>query len=381
VSPRRRRSKTSQLSGKSTRPWLPRALAGITAALFIAAAAPGVAIATRCALAPKSLVQPAAGAAQAHEVVPGYSRAGSATYLTLPEWLIVYTTEEYASTLRHARPSAFPYFGSIADFWWYYAQVCGVSCGSYSFDAANHVMLVVIGSSFAVEQALKGVYENSVGRLTEAVAGSDTEEDAFAAATAEEYGRFMPTTPWYEFAFGEKFRLLWRETPLWGAHPIRKFERRFALSAEYAAKAIYGFVIRLATKTAYGDEDPRTFVRVDRVPPNVSDLVARRVRAMRDGSQVLALPRYEAFTSTAAALAARGTRFLDIAGNDRVLVTAISNGALDWTDESARVLFSRPLATDRARRRIALDVRVTQLGEALAAVHRHGAALEHIYDF
>ena len=238
MSPRRRKSKTSQPPGRSTRPWLPRALGGVTAALFIAAAAPGVAIATRCALAPKSLVQAAAGAVQAAEVVPGYSRAGSATYLTLPEWSIVYTTEEYASTLRHARPSAFPYFSGIADFWWYYAQVCGASCSGYSFDAAHHVTLVVIGSGFAVEQALKGVYENSVGRLAEIASGNDTEEDAFAAATAEEYGRFMRTTPWYEFAFGEKFRLLWRETPLWGTHPIRKVERRFALSAEYAAKAI-----------------------------------------------------------------------------------------------------------------------------------------------
>jgi hypothetical protein len=381
VSPRRRRSNSSSLAGRLKRPRLPRALAGVTAVVFLAAVAPGVAIAARCALAPKSLLHRSTGAEQAAEVVPGYSRAGSATYLTLPEWLIVYTTEEYASTLRTARPSAFPYFGSIVDFWWYYGRVCGASCGGYPFDAANHVMLVVIGSSFAIEQALKGVYENSVGRIAETVSGYDTQEDAFAAATAAEYGRFMHTTPWYEFAFGEKLRLLWRETPLWGPHPIRKWERRFALSAEYAAKATYGFVIRAATKTAYGDEDPRTFVRVDRVPPNVSDLAARRVRVLHDGSQVLALPRYEAFTSTAAALSARGTRFLDIAGNDRVLVTVIANGSLDWSDDGARVLFSRPLATDRRRQRVALDVDVTQLAGALAVVHRRGAALEHIYDF
>ena len=380
MSPRRRRSKTSS-SPRPTGPWLPRALTGVATALFIAAAAPGVVIATRCALAPKSLVAVSAGAEQADEVIPGYSRAGSATYLTLPEWFIVYTTQEYASTLRSARPSAFPYFGTIVDFWWYYSRVCRASCGGYAFAAADHVMLVVIGSSFAIEQALKGAYENSVGRVVEAVSGYDSEEDAFARATAEEYGRFMQTAPWYEFAFGEKFRLLWRETPLWGKRPIRKWERRFVLSTEYAAKAIYGFAIRVATKTVYGDEDPRTFVRVDRLPPNVSDLVARRVRAMRDGSQVLALPRYDAFTPTAAALAARGTRFLDIAGNDRVLVTAIAESALDWTDDSARVLFSRALATDRTRRRVALDVRVTALGETLAALRRHRAALEHIYDF
>src|SRR5262249_37336491 len=154
------------------------------------------------------------------------------TYLTLPEWLIVYDTEEYAAFISRARPSGFPYLRSIVDFWRDYSRVCAVSCSAFPFDVGDHVMIVVIGSSFAVENILKGLYENVVGRAFELVSGHDTEEDAFAARVAAEYGHFMHTVPWYEFPFGRKLVALWRETPLWGRHPLRKWERRIALSSE-----------------------------------------------------------------------------------------------------------------------------------------------------
>ena len=217
------------------------------------AVAPGLVIAARCALA---RAEPVAATPTATQVataeIPGYSRPGSATYLTLPEWFIVYNTEEYTASIRNAPPSRFPYFGSILDFWSYYRHVCDASCGAFPFDAGNHVMLVVIGSSFTVENALKGLYENIVGRVVEAISGHDTEEDVFAARTAEEYGRFMHTTPWYEFPFGEKLTGLWRQTHAWGKHPLRKWERRLALSTEYTTKAAYAWLIRATTKATYG---------------------------------------------------------------------------------------------------------------------------------
>src|SRR5438094_9743662 len=46
--------------------------------------------------------------------VPNYVREGSATFLTLPEWYIVYSTEEYAAFVATRPPSHFPWFRSIA---------------------------------------------------------------------------------------------------------------------------------------------------------------------------------------------------------------------------------------------------------------------------
>ena len=54
-------------------------------------------------------------AAPAPAGVPGYARAEAFTYLTLPEWYIVYSADEYARVRRDgAPPSAFPYLGAVA---------------------------------------------------------------------------------------------------------------------------------------------------------------------------------------------------------------------------------------------------------------------------
>jgi hypothetical protein len=124
-----------------------------------------------------------------------YEREAAATYLALPEWYIVYNTDEYARSLTSHPPSGFSYLGSIRQYWRYYGAVCDATKQAYPFSAGNHVMLGVIGSSFSIEYALKGLYENTVGRLTEWLAGHDTPEDAFARNTATEYGAFMHTVP------------------------------------------------------------------------------------------------------------------------------------------------------------------------------------------
>jgi hypothetical protein len=361
-----------------------RRLAGWAAlavvALLAFAIAPGLVIAARCAFA-RPQPATATSVVAADTGIAGYQRAGSATYLTLPEWFIVYSAEEYADFIRAAPPSAFPYFGSILDFWSYYGHVCDASCGAFPFDAGNHVMLVVIGSSFTVENALKGFYENTVGRMVEAISGHDTEEDLFAVRTAEEYGRFMHTTPWYDFPFGQKLTGLWRQTHWRGPHPLRKWERRLALSTEYAVKGLYGWLIRAASKGAYGDETLHTFVHVSHVPADLSGLSVERVRTLKDGSQILELQRYEAFTPAAVSLATRGVRFLDIAGNHRVLLTAIVRADGQWVGRTGRVLFTRAIATDHSRQRLAIDAEVSELAQVLKEISDHGATLEHIYDY
>src|SRR5262249_1187521 len=128
------------------RRWVLAALA----LLLVCAIAPGLVIVARCAMATATARDTAPGTRHpAASAIDGYSRAGSATYLTLPEWLIVYDTEEYAAFISRARPSGFPYLRSIVDFWRDYSRVCAVSCGAFPFDVGDHVMIVVIGSSFA----------------------------------------------------------------------------------------------------------------------------------------------------------------------------------------------------------------------------------------
>jgi hypothetical protein len=255
---------------------------------------------------------PAAEALRATAGVPNYAREGSATFLTLPEWYIVYSTEEYAAFVATRPPSHFPWLGSITQFWRVYHAACRATRKAYAFDPGVHLMIGVIGVSFSAEQAVKGAYEVTLGRLAEWLGGHATDEDAFARRTAAEYGRFMHTVPWYEFSFATKLRALWRETPVWGAHAARKWERRAFLSAEYGIKALYGRVIRMGTGAVYAPEDLEVRAWVDDVPDGAfSDSRVQRVRSVGPRSFIVALPRYEAFTPVALGLLRRGARFRD----------------------------------------------------------------------
>src|SRR5215813_7177437 len=77
---------------------------------------PGVWIVASCAFAPRP-DKPAQVFEEPYRGLPDALRPASATYLTVPEWFVVYSTDEYASWLRHDGASAFPYFHAVADYW------------------------------------------------------------------------------------------------------------------------------------------------------------------------------------------------------------------------------------------------------------------------
>ena len=73
--------------------------------------------------------------------IPGYQRPEESTYLTYPEWAIVYAAREYAGFVKDHQPSGFPYWSYIGRFWQDYAMVIRAS-SAYPFNFQNHQMLV-----------------------------------------------------------------------------------------------------------------------------------------------------------------------------------------------------------------------------------------------
>jgi hypothetical protein len=341
--------------------------------------APMLFIATQCY---GSGTQSEVALPDAVKALPNYTRAEAFTYLTLPEWLIVYSGDEYGRFIASAQPSRFPYFGSVVQYWRGYRDVCRITRREYPFESGYHVMLGVIGASFTIENVVKGLYENTAGRVTEWIATRDTPEDAFAVKTAQEYGRFMHTVPWYEFPFGARLAALWKETPAWGPHVLRKWERRGFLTAEYGSKAIYGWLIGKATGTAYAPEDLLIHAWVEGVPDaGFSDARVQTVLRLGEAGQIVRLPRYEAFTQVALALHAQGVRFVNIAGNDEILVTAIGPAARSPDLSPARIASRAALPTDPSRVRLALRVPVRSLHEVLTRLQAEGITIEHLYDY
>lgn len=313
-----------------------------------------------------------------------YVRSEEQTYLTLPEWYIVYATDEYAAFIRQNRPSGFPYFQSLWQYWQSYYGVCAVTRAQYAFNGGYHQMLVVIGVSFTAENIIKGIYENTVGRATELISSRElSEEDAYARKVSQEYGDFMHNIPWFEFPFTEKLTGLWRETSWWGPNVIRKWERKLALTAEYGSKAIYGGLLSQVTHAMFPPEILQIRVGARGVSPAVlkEEPLVQIDKTLNAQTVVLMLPRYEDFTKIMPRLAKQGVQFLEIAGNDEILLTAIAPSTWTYTLKEGQFLFAMPLPTQPDRQRIAVKSPILQLHLVLNQLADQGVTLEHLYDY
>jgi hypothetical protein len=316
--------------------------------------------------------------------ISNYTRPEDQTYLTLPEWYIVYSSDEYAAFIDQNPPSRFPYFGAIGQFWQSYYDICKVTRDRYPFNSDYHLVIAVIGTSFTIENIFKGVYENTIGRITEAISSPElTAEDAYARNVATEYGTFLHTIPWYEFPFGKKLSGLWNETPLWGPNIIRKAERKGALSLEYGSKALYGGLIKSGTQSTFEPQNLEILAVVEGLTDAIaqSESQLRIEKRINDRQTLVAIPRYEAFTRLVPRLAERDVRFVEIAGNDEILLTVIAPNGWDGAPRDSETLFAMPILTQPGQQRVALKVPVAALHRVLADLPGSGATLEHIYDY
>lgn len=344
-------------------------------------------IATACGGRPEDRKAASVAVPQRTQVTAGlaeYARPEADSYFSYPEWYIVWSYQEKAAFQATRLPSGFPYGGAIGQYWRAYCTVNRLAQGKYGFNAPAHVMLIVIGTSFTVEYALKGVYEKTIGRLSEWLSGHQmVEEDAFAAQVARQYADFVLVRPFYEFSFLERFVGLWKETPLLGRHMLRKLERRVFLSFDYAVEAFYCELIELATRLAYGVAGTDTYAWLE----NARDTVwvenphVRRVRQAGPGSYLVIIPRYQEFTPTAIRLAERGVRFAEIAGNHEIVLSVLAPDPFSSDLAPGQVLFSSRVLSQPGRERLVVLSPVAGLHTVLAALRARGLEVEHIYDY
>ena len=316
-----------------------------------------------------------------------YRRDEGQTFLTHPEWYIVYSSDEYAEWLRTRLPTDFPYASSIGQYWIDYREAARETRNAYPFNLGYNVMLGVIGVSYSVELALKGVYENTIGRFSGWTSGHAlTDEDRLAASVAADYGRFIHVRPWYEYRFASRLRQLWTGVPLWGQHVARKWERRVFLTAEYGIKSAYAEAITLATHAAYAPQDDR----MQMVATGWSDSIAARhvklktIARLDSVHALIASPRYDEFRDALLELAAAndGVRISEIAGNKEILVTGIAPAAWASHDVIAAVEYSVPLPTDATRKRVVMRVPVSEILAVLRQLESEKElAVDHIYDY
>lgn len=315
--------------------------------------------------------------------IPDYTRPEVSTYLTFTEWYLVFNPQEYASFISQERPSQFPYFTSIAQAWSGYCEMCGIAQANYSFNAGNHLMISVIATSFAAEYFIKGIWENSLGRLTETLAeGKRTEEEDYAAEVAKAYGDFIPTEPWFAFPFSKCFKELWKSTSLWGPNPIRKWERKLFLSLEYGIKTLYAKLILSASHAVYGIADTEVYATILTPSDSLFNHKSfRKIKTIGNEYTVISLPHYQGFTDLVPLLAHEGLHFIEVAGNNEILVTAIAPNNWEGKLSYGNLLFTQPMAIAKNGKRYLIQAPIQNLSPLILDLEAQHFRIEHLFDY
>ncbi len=339
---------------------------------------------------PRAVVTAAARAQL--DSIPDYRRPEEQTFLAHPEWYIVYSSDEYADWMQTRQPTAFPYIRSIGGYWAHFAEMRRATAHR-AFNEDYSTMLWVIGVSYTAEFALKGLYENTVGRVSGWTSGGRlVEEDRFAAGVARDYGRFIKDRPWYEYDFTTALRRLWGSVPIFGDFAIRKFERRLFLTVEFGVKLAYAKLIGVATHSTSAPQAEVIGLVVSGDAAAVARLAA--VAAAHGGTPTPAavdslharieVARYRLFTEFVLDAARDGAppRLTEIAGNDEIVVTGTAPAGWRLEGDLAEHLYSIALPIDASRDRFTLLVRARDL---LPLVRRlqgtAGIVVDHAYDY
>jgi len=313
----------------------------------------------------------------------GYRRKENNTFFTFPEWYIVYSFEDFGRFLDRSSESHFNYFGHILGFWRSFCTINRAVPATGESLADVKTMIYVIGVSYSTEYAIKGLYENTIGRVFEWIRGETrTPQDQYARAVLQDYAAFLYTVPWYKYPFREKLDGLMAisaSTP----SPLRTWERDFALGTEYFLKVGYASLIQKALDASNDDEPRDIMFVVATLPP---ELLAKEprikpIRTLTPQWQLVQAPRYKALSEILQSLLDQGFGLAEIAGNHDILITVIAPDAAKLSIKDTAELFSLELDAKPGFRRAGLKARIDRLVDISRDLKSRGAVIEHFYDY
>jgi hypothetical protein len=352
-----------------------KVLLGAGVLIFAVAAAPIITIETTC----RSPIEGLDTSGYRPVITDrAWQRDESRTWLTYPEWHIVYSAESFGRYLGHGgRPSGYHYLHDIRGFWSGYCAMNQAAAGRADTDA--RVTLYTIGLSYSAELLVKALYENTLGRIGE-LGGWNSTDDRYAAQVQQRYGAFMHEQPWYRFPFGQAFSGLWKtQEPHF---KFRHWERRLALSGEYGVKAGYAKLIDWATGASVG-RDERTLRFAIRGNGKAIAALDPRLHVVGPAGKGLTLveaPRYEQFTDLLSKLARTPIELVEISGNDDIYVTLLLPPGDEVPGPGVHLL-TTSIDDPPGWRLVGLSTKVPDLLRVMNMTRQYGGRVEHVYDY
>ncbi|MFD1880429.1 hypothetical protein, partial [Paracoccus pacificus] len=310
--------------------------------------------------------------AQAYTPILDQRRDESRTFTTYPEWHIVHAYDDYARTIATGDPDDFGFFRAIRGFWSSLCPMARLAGEHGGFTTESKMTIYTIGVSFSVEMALKAAYEETLGRVATWFRGPTRAPlDDLSARQAADYAAFLTQTPWYQWDFRRDAAALDAQaTPV-----FRDRERRLALGLEYRAKAAYADAIRAAVAATGQDALTLRAIVTGLDDRTLAEIPGVTVIADRKQGVEIETPRYRAFTEILRQIADKGGDMVEIAGNDQIMLTAITP---DDRDLGAIFAFPRQGYGDW---RQLIVVPVPELTQKIRDLAAAGVRLEHVHDY
>ena len=327
--------------------------------------------------------------------IAGFGHPEEQSFLTLPEWYLVFSSEDLARKAEFGKQSAFPFFGATARFWSLFATVFHRTDSRYPANKGYHFMNAVIGTTTTIEYVTKGIYENTIGRLTEWWEGEQESAipmtpidsvEGFIAGTYDGYAKFIHASPWYAYPFLDKLHTLWSEPHDGEKTRIRHWERKLSFSAELLIKGALGKIFQWGTGALYEPEEKVIYAVVE---GDVAALSAKSpaVKLVKQDSvdAVVTLPRYEEFTSVIRSLASGDAApqafFREIAGNEGIVITVKAPAGWLQADPTIEEITRWPLFDSDSKVRVALFVPVKHLLTTIFELQSKQIELDHVFDY
>ena len=305
------------------------------------------------------------------------------TFLTYPEWFLVFSPAEQADYFKIRTSTTFPYLKHVDQMWGGYGVMYDQIKGNFPFNTGYHFMIWVIAGSTTVEYGIKSFYETIIGRITDTGPNEEmTDEDKFNAGYEYSYVKFIEALPWYEYDFNHQLKTLWSNTSYTGPHLLRKLERRYYLTTELFVKSGYGWLIGLGTKSAYDTASLKTEVVMDKLPHGLDTTgFVHNVRVLPNGMVLADLPRYAAFNTSISKLAKKNIGFSEIAGNKGAIMLTVLTRKHLTVNPNYKILFTQPIITKPGLNRVALVTLVSNLSPIVKALLADKVIIEHVYDY
>jgi FAD/FMN-containing dehydrogenase len=313
------------------------------------------------------------------DAIKGYYKDEAQSFLTVPEWYLVFNPKEYADFLEAGNdPSDFPFYRSINEYWALYDRSMKLVSEAYPYNEEYVTMLNVIGVSVTMEYAAKMIYENTVGCVFSWFSnGTLSDQEKVIMEAQRAYSDMIYDKAWYEFKFMPWVGKVWRTSNTANSNWFRKAERVLFFTAEFAFKAGYAKLIEWAAKASYEEPVTDIYLLVSAGSLQTSGL---RVMHEQGDKKIIAIKRWGDFTKQILQITNRGINIREIAGNDEIVVSVLTDRGTAPV-ASAELLYTSEVVTDSRRERHVYLMPVSKLFQFVRAARNSGFNVEHIFDY